>query len=138
MCYLVRTGRSPVQRSRDQSIEFFFSPFDRKSPARRPSDTLLNFLKFTITAIFCLTPNIDSLNLPDARNMTQCWHSLGRSVGPAIFGQAGKKKRPVRAYRASHTYCRVSCCMRSVTSSFSYFTTRYIDKETNASVRVCI
>ena len=38
------------------------------------------------------------LNLPDARNMTQCWQSVRRSVGPAIICQAEKNKRPVGSW----------------------------------------
>jgi hypothetical protein len=31
-------------------------------------------------------------NLPDTRHTTQRWQSVGQNVGPALVGQAGKKK----------------------------------------------
>jgi hypothetical protein len=36
------------------------------------------------------------LNLPDKRRTTQRWHMVsGEGVGPALIGQAGKKKTPI-------------------------------------------
>jgi hypothetical protein len=35
------------------------------------------------------------LNVPDTRRTKQRWQSVGRSVGPALIGQAGKKNPPI-------------------------------------------
>jgi hypothetical protein len=39
------------------------------------------------------------LNLPDTRRTTQRWQSVGRSVGPALIGQAGKETPYSRGIR---------------------------------------
>jgi hypothetical protein len=57
--------------------------FSYLSDKRRP-DALVSFCYATV----CLGR---LLNLPDTLRTTQRWLSVGRSVGPALFGQAWKK-----------------------------------------------
>ena len=75
-----------------------FFLLSRKEPARRFTDTLLDFLKVTATAIFRLASRHRLLNLPDTRPTTQHWQSVGQSFWSALIGQAGKIKHPVYIY----------------------------------------
>jgi hypothetical protein len=57
----------------------------------------LQWVFITLSEVYCYCERLSSchhglLNLPDTRPTTQRWQGVGRSVGPALIGQAGQKK----------------------------------------------
>jgi hypothetical protein len=65
---------------------------DPKARAKRYGQFLLDFLKITNNGIVCLATFIDCHTSLICGEKTQRWQSVGRSGGPVLRCQAGKKK----------------------------------------------
>ena len=65
------------------------------------------------------------LNLPETQHTTQSW----RSVGPALFSQAGKKKKP-------YIYRGEKCCKRRLYSRIESIYIHYVQHTFPVSLTV--
>jgi hypothetical protein len=78
-----------ISKSERCDIQDVFSYLTDK---HRP-DVLASFIRLSKSYYHCSCRRL--LNLPGNRRTTQRWQRIGRSVGPALIGKAGKKKHHI-------------------------------------------